>query len=115
MQFSMKVTGSAAAQAAIRAAIEKRKAVANAAIAKAAFDCQALAQQNAAVRTGFMRNSIHVEKVNESLYRVIVGAHYGIFVELGTSKMAAQPFLFPAYVPTSKALLAVMQRIAAKR
>lgn len=115
MQFSMKVTGSAAVQAAIKEAIAKRKALANAAIAKAAYDCQAQAQQNAAVRTGFMRNSIHVVKVSESLYRVVVGAHYGLFVEMGTHRQAAQPFLFPAYVQTSKALLTVMQRIAAKR
>jgi hypothetical protein len=27
---------------------------------------------------------------------VVVGAEYGVYVELGTSNMAAQPYLFPA-------------------
>lgn len=53
------------------------------------------AQANAPVDTGELRASIHTEKTDNGL-AVVVGAAYGAFVELGTSKMAAQPYLGPA-------------------
>lgn len=50
------------------------------------------------VDTGRLRNSITANsKLIEPLtYRIQDGVPYGIFQELGTSKMAAQPFLVPA-------------------
>ena len=48
--------------------------------------------------TGFLKSTIHVEKGDRpGLYQVIADAFYAIFVEHGTSKMAAQPFLIPAW------------------
>jgi HK97 gp10 family phage protein len=56
------------------------------------------AAQNAPVDTGALRNSImsesHME--NELLYIVQDGVDYGVFVEFGTSRAAAQPFFIPA-------------------
>lgn len=56
------------------------------------------AAQNAPVDTGALRNSITSESqmTGELQFTVQDGVEYGIFVELGTSKMAAQPFLIPA-------------------
>lgn len=88
---------------------------------KAAFDVQAQAQSRAPVATGFLKSSIYVRTETMSTYGtgvgegahgsyllpeveapdgynayVAVGANYGQFIEYGTSKMAAQPYLIPA-------------------
>ena len=56
------------------------------------------AAQNAPVDTGALRNSITSESgmTDELTYTVQDGVEYGIFQELGTSKMAAHPFMIPA-------------------
>ena len=64
---------------------------------KTAQDVVEIAQGNAPVRTGFLRDSIHTEPgEDEFTTNVVAGAYYSIFVELGTRFMAAEPFLFPA-------------------
>lgn len=90
-------------------------------VKKAAFDVQAAAQSNAPVDTGFLRNSIYVKTSDSSTYGqgagsppkdsyllpegevpddttayIAVGANYGIYPELGTRFMPAQPYLAPA-------------------
>lgn len=107
--FQIKITGNPGAS--IQVALEKKKQQIAAVLAKSAFDCQARAQQNAPVDTGFLKNSVHTIKVDETHYIVVVGASYGIFVELGTHKQRAQPFLFPAFVTTSKQARAILQKI----
>jgi HK97 gp10 family phage protein len=64
---------------------------------------QGYAKDNSPVRTGTLRDSIGVEvKPDEKVAYVGTMIHkfpeepYGKYVELGTSKMAAQPFLRPA-------------------
>ena len=65
------------------------------AVAKTAADLQARAQVAAPVDTGFLRSSISTD--NRGL-EAEVGptAHYGIYQEMGTSRMGPQPYLFPA-------------------
>ena len=46
--------------------------------------------------TGFLRNSITSAKVEDGHWRVEVGAEYGLYQELGTSRMPARPYLTPA-------------------
>jgi HK97 gp10 family phage protein len=53
------------------------------------------AQANAPVRTGELRDSLKVEHL-ENVSHVGFTAEHGIYVELGTARMAAQPFLIPA-------------------
>lgn len=48
------------------------------------------------VDTGALKNSIHTEPRGKWIYWVADGMEYGIYVELGTSRMAAQPFFAPA-------------------
>jgi len=56
------------------------------------------AAKNAPLDTGALRSSITSESMmtGDLSFTVQDGVNYGIFQELGTSKMAAQPFLLPA-------------------
>lgn len=56
------------------------------------------AAKNAPLDTGALRSSITSESMmtGDMSFTVQDGVNYGIFQELGTSKMAAQPFLLPA-------------------
>lgn len=49
----------------------------------------------APLRTGKLKKSIKVYKINGKTYRIRVGAFYGIYVNYGTRHMAAQPFYEP--------------------
>src|SRR5579859_141775 len=85
------------------------------AIAQAAHDVEEEAKARAAVRTGYMRDHIYrvthegsdyqsgadvlpeVEKPSDDTTAyVAAGASYSIYVEMGTSRAHAQPFLLPA-------------------
>lgn len=47
------------------------------------------------VDTGLLQSTIRAETVDDTVY-VYVSTHYWQFVEFGTSKMRAQPFIRPA-------------------
>ena len=47
------------------------------------------------VDTGRLRNSITHAPVSESVEMVGTGVEYAVYVEFGTSKMGAQPYLRP--------------------
>jgi HK97 gp10 family phage protein len=49
------------------------------------------------VRTGYLRSTIYFEMTEQLNYEFGAKADYAIFVEFGTWKMAAQPFIRPAY------------------
>lgn len=95
--------------------------VAGKVVRKSAFDIQAAAQATAPVDTGFLKNSIYVVMRDVSTYSTVqapeadqallpevdkpaesttafiaVAANYGLYVEYGTSRAAAQPYLTPA-------------------
>lgn len=57
-----------------------------------------IAAQNAPVDTGALRNSLteNSQMTGDLTFTLQDGVEYGIFQELGTSKMAAQPFIIPA-------------------
>jgi HK97 gp10 family phage protein len=67
------------------------------------------ARANAPVDTGYLQGSIAAVPVNQHMAEVRVGAPYGGYVEFGTSKMAAQPFLSPALGGAAESML---QKIA---
>lgn len=48
------------------------------------------------VDTGALRASVHAEKVKENTYAAMDGVEYGAFLEFGTPRMAARPWLGPA-------------------
>jgi hypothetical protein len=55
------------------------------------------AQQSVPIKTGKLFSSLKVE-IDEALQSVTIGSDldYSVYVELGTSKMAAHPYLVPA-------------------
>lgn len=57
---------------------------------------QGYAAAQAPVDTGALRASIHTERKGSLLYWVADGVEYGVYQELGTYKMRAQPFMVPA-------------------
>jgi HK97 gp10 family phage protein len=61
------------------------------------------AQENAPVRSGDLRRSIHDDANAPPLVaRVVVGVPYGVFVEFGTSRNRARPFLRPAFMEAGR-------------
>lgn len=84
-----------------------------AALRKAGYDIERLAKQHAPVDTGTLRSSISTKVFGDGRsgsMTVTVGdlTDYGLFVELGTSRMAPQPFMGPAFdavVPSLTELL----------
>ena len=67
-----------------------------------ALEVEAAAKPNAPVDTGALKNSIRTRKIKEKMYHVEDGVEYGIYQELGTSRMSKHPFLVPAVERVSK-------------
>ena len=80
---------------AVNAQVQVRAAMA---CNKAALDTQRDARVLAPVDTGNLRGSIQVRPASAALTEATVGpeAEYGVYVEYGTSRMAAQPYMRPA-------------------
>lgn len=71
---------------------------------RAAREIVELAKQFAPVRTGRLRNSIRYRIAGFMSWIIEASVYYAGFVEFGTSKMAARPFMRPAiYIVSPKA------------
>lgn len=82
-------------------------------VAKAAHDIEREAKLRAPVDTGTLRNSIQTVRLGPASYAVVVGVDYGVHVEWGTVKMAAQPYLRPALTIVTPGFLTAMRSVAA--
>lgn len=67
------------------------------AIQGAGIACQKYAKQNCPVDTGRLRNSILYNTTGNLSCTVNTTVTYAPYIEFGTYKMRAQPFLYPAY------------------
>lgn len=84
-----------------------------AALRKTAYGIERSAKANAPVDTGALRNSISTSFAGDGRSGAMAAeigptVDYGIYVEFGTSRMAGQPFMGPAYdanVPQLEAAL----------
>jgi HK97 gp10 family phage protein len=76
------------------------------------FKVKADAQRLVPVDTGHLRRSIKA-KVTNGGYTTTIGTNvdYSIFVEFGTSKKDARPFLIPAYVKHKEKFERELRRI----
>lgn len=86
-------------------------------IRKGAMDIQRDAKILAPVDTGNLRSSISTDYTGDGRHGTMTAeigptAHYGIYLEFGTSKMRAQPFLFPATDRNEPGILAAMAHVA---
>ena len=85
---------------------------ANTAVAKTAADASAIAQTLAAVDTGYMRSTVGWEMLAAARAEFGATAHYAPYVEYGTYKMGAQPFIHPAADAVTPSLEAAIAQIA---
>lgn len=72
------------------------------------------AKLSAPVDTSFLRNSIQTRVVSPLEAWVFVGAFYGRFVEEGTRRARAQPFLGPAVQRGQALMQTLWTRVLAK-
>lgn len=66
-------------------------------VQSAGLMCEAEAKTNCPVDTGNLKASIHYENTGPMSCSVGTAVEYAPYVELGTYKMRAQPYLFPAF------------------
>ena len=72
-----------------------------------ASDVKAAAMRNAPVRTGHLRSSIYA-RIKDWVAEIGADATYALFIELGTRRMRAQPFLYSAiqaYLPQLETII----------
>jgi HK97 gp10 family phage protein len=80
-------------------------------VAKAAHDIERGAKLRAPVDTGFLRNSIQAIQIAPLTWHVVVGAEYGLYVEWGTARRAATPYIRPAVTQVTPSYIAAMRQI----
>lgn len=93
------------------------RAQARAAMSKAGADIEATAKNLAPVDTGNLRNSIsRTETVTDAGMRIEIGptAKYAGFVENGTSRARAQPYLRPAIERVEPLLLEAFKQLGGR-
>src|SRR4030043_316401 len=72
-----------------------------------AADVKALAMQLVRVRTGYLRSKIYAV-IKDWVAEIGADATYAYFVEMGTKRMRAQPYLYPAiqeYLPALEEMI----------
>ena len=79
-------------------------------IRKTAADVQSGAQRRAPVDTGYLRSSIGAS-VGIMSAEIGPTASYGIYLEMGTSRMAPQPYLFPSLEAATPGFMAAMEAV----
>ncbi len=101
--MGIQIEGAAAVNAALDAYITDVHDAINTEIQAAGIECQAEAKKACPVDTGRLRASI---VYGSGILEATVGTNveYGPFIEHGTRKMRAQPFLFPAFEAASQHL-----------
>lgn len=80
----------------IRANVAEVQPTAERIVAKTAHDIEATAEQIVPVETGLLKNSIRAQ-VSGLDAVVVADTEYAEYVELGTSRMAAEPYMGPAF------------------
>ena len=66
------------------------------------------AREFAPFLTGYLRSTLGFERKGPLEWVIYAGAYYAPFVEWGTSKMAARPFMRPALIVCEPSILALV-------
>lgn len=84
----------------------------SAVVRKASFDVEAHAKNRVPVDTGALKNSISTEFEDRGLTGIIAPhTEYATFVEFGTRRMSAQPYMTPAAEAVMPAFVAAMKQM----
>ena len=78
------------------------EAAADHASAEAAAKLARRAKEIVPVKEGILKGSIKDEKIRPGVYEVSTNEEYAPYIEFGTSKMRAQPYMQPAIDETRK-------------
>ena len=80
---------------------------------KCALGIQGDAKEKCPVKTGTLRNSISTDLSQIDAYEATIGTNveYAIYVEYGTHKRSAKPYLRPAYNKNVNKLTQELKRI----
>ena len=70
-----------------------------------------MAKTKAPVDTGALKNTIFSAKAGNLTYKVTAPQHYAVYVEKGTRKQRAQPFLKPALDTERPKLISNLRKI----
>ena len=70
-----------------------------------------MAKVKVPVDTGALKNTIFSAKAGSLTYKVTAPQHYAIYVEKGTRKMRAQPYLKPALDAERPKLISNLRKI----
>jgi HK97 gp10 family phage protein len=85
---------------------------ASAVVRKASFDVEGQAKNRVPVDTGALKNSISTEFENGGLTGIIAPhTDYATFVEYGTKRMSAQPYMTPAAEAVAPAYIEAMKQM----
>ena len=84
---------------------------ANLAVRKTGLDVEADAKSFAPVDTGNLMNSI-TTRFSPLRAEVVATADYAVFVELGTTRMAEQPFMRPAAARRAPGFIKAIEQLA---
>jgi HK97 gp10 family phage protein len=79
-------------QAALNMTVQKRKLL----LGILGEKVTSRAKTKCPVDTGNLRSSVNSVVINDEKVRIGTNVNYSVFVEKGTYKMKAQPFLYPA-------------------
>lgn len=82
-------------------------------VRKAALDIEAWAKQIVPVDTGNLKNSIQTSMEGDLAAVVSTAVEYAVYVEFGTRRMVARPFLGPAAEAVRPRFVAAAQRVMA--
>lgn len=86
--------------------------LAAAVVRNASFDVEGQAKNRVPVDTGALKNLISTEFEDDGLTGIIAsGMEYATFVEYGTKRMSAQPYMTPAAEAVAPAYIAAMKQM----
>jgi phage protein, HK97 gp10 family len=80
-------------------------------VRKTTLDVEAGAKQRVPVDTGLLRNSIQSTMEGELTGVVSTNVEYSIYVEYGTTRMSAQPYMTPAAEAMRQPFIQALQNI----
>ena len=82
----------------LRLLVPATRAAVRGAVAETALLIESDAKRFAPVDTGRLRSSIHADLAGNGLSATVgTNVSYALFIEFGTRRARAQPFLFPAF------------------